>query len=470
MVKAPNERHSKPRRDPVTIDLKAESASSASSAGSTASAASQAKPDVTPRPAAAAPNVAPSATAKIEDRPATAFGRDAGKAEAPRQPEARIDATGAKPAEAKLSDPKPSDPKPATQTGSVPPRPAPEPQRRGVSALAAGLIGGVVTLAGAGALQWAGVLPAPGAGAVDNSALEAQIVQLKSQIEAIPPPADLGGRIDALTAELADAKTQLAAVASGSNPSPEAAQALESRLKTLETGLASAQGGGAPVDLTPVTERVAAIETAAGAAATSARDAAAAATAVGDRVAVLEKSVGELTGKVAEQAEQPKAALAIAASALKAAIDRGDPFTTEIDTFAAIAPATPELDALRAMAAAGVASDETITAAFPEAAAAMIAAGQARDPNAGFFDKLVSSAQSLVQVRPVGMVEGEGAGETVARMEVHLNKGDYPAAISEYDKLPEPARAAGAAFIATVKARLAADQASDAILASALKA
>lgn len=445
MVKAPNVRHSKPRRDPVTIDLKAE-------------AATPSEPPA--RPAAAAPNVAQSASAPIDDKPAMAFGRDAGKTETPRPMDQKTD-TAAKPA----------DPKPASPAGSsVPPRPAPQPERRGgLSAIAAGLIGGVVALAGASALQWGGVLPAPGQAPVDTSALEAQIAQLKGQVEALPAPVDVSGRLDTLAAELNDAKAQIAAAAGG-NPSPEAAQALENRLKALETGLASAQGGGAPVDLAPVNDRITAVEAAAAEAGKSAADAAAAANAAGERIGALEKAVGDLTGKVAEQAEQPKAALAIAASALKAAIDRGDPFTTEIDTFAAIAPAAPELDALRAMAATGVPSQEAIKAAFPDAAAAMVAAGRTQDPNAGFFDKLMSSAQSLVQVRPVGMVEGAGAGETVARMEVHLNKGDYPAVVAEYDRLPEPAKAAGAAFIATVKARLAADQAADALLANALKA
>ena len=54
MVKAPNVRHSKPRREPVTIDLKAEAATPAPES-------SAAKPENPQRPAAAAPNVTQSA-------------------------------------------------------------------------------------------------------------------------------------------------------------------------------------------------------------------------------------------------------------------------------------------------------------------------------------------------------------------------------------------------------------------------
>lgn len=250
MVKAPNVRHSKPRREPVTIDLKAEAA--------TPSEPPAAKPEPAPRPAAAAPNVAQSASAPIDDKPAMAFGRDAGKTETPRPMDQKPDAAS-KPAEAK-----PADPKSASPAGSsVPPRPAPQPERRGgLSAIAAGLIGGVVALAGAGALQWGGVLPAPGQAAADTSALEVQIAQLKRQLDTQPAPVDVSGRLDALVAELNDAKAQIAAAAGG-NASPEAAQALENRLKALETGLASAQGGGAPVDLAPVNDRITAAEAAA---------------------------------------------------------------------------------------------------------------------------------------------------------------------------------------------------------------
>jgi hypothetical protein len=179
----------------------------------------------------------------------------------------------------------------------------------------------------------------------------------------------------------------------------------------------------------------------------------------------------EISGKVAEQAEQPKAALAIAASALKAAIDRGEPFTTEIDTFAAVAPPSPEIDQLRQMAAAGVASRAAIEAALPAAASAMVSAGKAQDPNAGFLDKLMSSAQSLVDVRPVGMVEGEGAAEIVCPLWKFISR-----RVIMRRRLPNmtscrrPQRRPAQAFIGIVGARQQADSLADAILASALKA
>ncbi|RWE56827.1 mitofilin family membrane protein, partial [Mesorhizobium sp.] len=188
------------------------------------------------------------------------------------------------------------------------------------------------------------------------------------------------------------------------------------------------------------------------------------------RVAALEQSVSQLSGKVEAQASQPKIALAIAAAALKSALDRGAPFATELDTFAAIAPDAPELAVLRSYAEKGVPTRATIASEVDAAANAMVEAARPVDQDAGFFQSLVSSAQSLVKVRPVGTVEGKGAPETVARMEVAVNQGDYAKALSEYDTLPDASKAAGADFAGKLKARLEVDRQLEALIAGATKA
>jgi hypothetical protein len=456
MVKTPNMRHSSSHREPVTIDLKAESAEKPQSGEAPSRAAE------TSRPAAAAPGVSPQdkkieAGSTAEPKSVQSTKPETGA------PDAATGATASKSDEAGRAQ-SAEQPKPGMKTttsSATPPRAGESPQRGSMPLIAAGLIGGVVALAGGGALQWAGVLPSFGGNGL--AALESRVNELTNQVAAMPAPVDYTGRLDALDQQV---KQAAEAVAGGS---AEAVEAIDARLKGLEDGLAAANSAiaaapaGAPVDLAPVNDRLASVEA-------EAQSGAAALATAGDRIAALEKTVGEISGKVAEQAEQPKAALAIAASALKAAIERGEPFTTEIDTFAAVAPPSPQIDQLRQMAAAGVASRAAIEAAFPAAASAMVAAGKVEDPNAGILDKLISSAQSLVDVRPVGMVEGEGAAEIVARMEVHIKAGDYAAAAAEYDKLPEAAKAAGASFIALVNARQSADSLADAILATALKA
>jgi hypothetical protein len=463
MVNSPKIRHSKPHRDPVTIDLDAEKITTAEQPAADAAASAQQAPKAAD-PMTSKPVTATSEKPLLDDGPKvtpTAAGD-----KPPFGPTGSSPSSAEKPAaDARLDK---ATPPPAASLQSKP-----QPERRGgVSAIAAGIIGGVIALAGGGALQYAGLLPAPGGSEATSgeiAGLRSDLATLREQVDATPPAENFKPRIDELAAALEQVKTQVAAAASGTAASPEAAQALEDRLKAIESAIASAQsaGPGTPVDLGPLQEQMGGLDSAL-AEIKAAGDAATAA--ANEKIAALQAEVSQLTGKVAEQAEQPNAALAIAASALKATIDRGDPFMTEIETYASIAPQSPEIAALRGMAASGVPSRTAIADAFPAAANAMIAAAKAEDPNAGLLDRLVSSAQSLVQVRPVGMVEGEGAPAIVARMEVALHKGDYAATAAEFDNLPDAAKAAGAEFIAKVKARQAADGLVETILSTALKA
>ena len=122
------------------------------------------------------------------------------------------------------------------------------------------------------------------------------------------------------------------------------------------------------------------------------------------------------------------------------------PFEAEIETFAAVAPDAPEIAGLRNYAEAGVPTRADILAETEAAADAMIAAASPPPHDAGFFERLLASAESLVTVRPIGAVEGAGVPETVARMEVAIKAGDLEKAIAEFETLPEAARTAGAAL------------------------
>ena len=85
------------------------------------------------------------------------------------------------------------------------------------------------------------------------------------------------------------------------------------------------------------------------------------------------------------------------------------------------------------------------------------------------FERLLSSAETLVKVRPVGPVEGSGVPETVARLEAALIDGDFARALAEYETLPEASKAAGRSLVDKVRARLAAEQLVEKATAAALK-
>ncbi|TIQ32776.1 MAG: phage tail protein [Mesorhizobium sp.] len=490
MVKTPKVRHSKSRREPVTIELepgavsriadedaaKAETSTGQTDEAKAEEAAAASQPEAPEEPIHAE-------QADIEPwEHADSARAGTGGSEAKRKDEAEAPYPGGE--EAPKSEPKGFgyDFEDASAAGASAAAAAPRPSaassndrvaaasgRAGVRTIAAGVIGGVIALAGAGLLQAVGLLGSPASGGSSLDGVNGEIASLKGEIAVLKQAGDTGAsaKVDGLSSALDQVKSDVAALKSSAGQSGDgtAIKALNDKVGQIETAVADLQkaGGAAPVDLGPLNEKLAGLD----ALVKSAGDAA---KAEDGRIAALEQSVQQLSGKVEAQASQPKIALAIAASALKAALDRGAPFATELDTFAAIAPDAPEIAVLRSYAEKGVPTRATIASEVEAAANAMVEATTPVDQNAGFFQSLVSSAESLVKVRPVGTVEGKGAPETVARLEVAVNQGDYAKALGEYDTLPDAAKSAGADFAGKLKARLEVEKQIDALIAGATKA
>lgn len=483
MVKTPKMRHSKSRREPVTIELEPGAVSRiADEEAATPQAAAEETPAEVPEepvhadqtdlePWEHADAVAGSAEA---DAPTD----DGTKAAEPELPYPGSDAP---PPRAKAFDYSFEDA--TTRTAETKEAPgkaeargesmAVQPKRGGLNGIAAGIIGGVIALVGAGGLQFAGLLGAPGSGAgVSLDGVNGEIASLKTEIAGLKETSgntDASAKVDGLSAALDQVKTDIAAlkstVQSGGTGDAAGLAALADKVKQMETAVAALgkAGSTAAVDLGPLNEKLAGLDA-------LVKSAGEAATAQDGRLTALEQSVSQLSGKVEAQAGQPKIALAIAASALKAALERGAPFAAELETFAAISPDAPQLATLRTYAEKGVPTRTEIASRMDAAANAMVAAATPVDENAGFLQNLLSSAESLVKVRPIGAVQGPGAPETVARIEVAVNQGDYAKALSEYDTLPQAAKAAGADFAGKLKARIEVETQVDALISGAMKA
>ncbi len=496
MVKTPKMRHSKNRREPVTIELEPGAVSRIVDAD--AAKADGASSDVAETPAESVvheePTVVADAQPETPDEPVHADQADlepwehsdASAQAAPESDDAKASAQAAQPyptasdapPRARTSDysfedasPKSSAQKETPKTAEVRNQPmAAQPKRS--NGIAAGIIGGVIALAAAGGLQFAGVLGAPGSGTVSLDGVNGEIASLKSEIADLREASGNGAataKVDGLSSALDQVKADVAALKSaveqGGAGDNAGLAALGDKVKQIETAVAalSQAGGAAPVDLAPLNEKLAGLDA-------LVKSAGEAAKAQEGKIAALEQSVSQLAGKVEAQASQPKIALAIAASALKAALDRGAPFAAELETFAAISPDAPEIAVLRPYAEKGVPTRTEIAGEADAAANAMVAAATPVDENAGFFQNLLASAESLVKVRPIGAVEGAGAPETVARIEVAVNQGDYAKALSEYATLPEAVKAAGADFAGKLKARIEVETQVDALIAGAMKA
>lgn len=438
MVTGKPPRHSKSTAEPVTIDLDAKDVKDIGKEKDTPSldapVTTGSEADKTPsEPAttgseAQAPKPVWEDAAKkpIEPEPNLPKASDAPKSDEKAEPAAKEPAekkstvppmTGAsfKSDKTTAQPPKAEAPKPTADSTpfATPPLNAKTHDSKGSSSsglLAAGIAGGLIALLAAGSMQYAGYLPssATNTGSSELSALKAEVANLRQQIATAQP-----------------------AAADNS--------ALEARLAALESSAAS--GGGDVADkLTSLEATVATLQSE-----KAAQEAA---------NADLTRRLGEAETKINEPRDDIEVARAIASAGLKAAIDRGGPFLTELDTLSRVTPDDPAIQSLKPFAATGVPSRSELTREFPDVANAMLASLDQTDPNQGIIDRLAESALSLVKVRPVGNVGGEGADAKIARIEDKLRNGDLKGAALEWDGLAEAAKAASADFKTSLDARI----------------
>ncbi|MBD8555479.1 COG4223 family protein [Rhizobium sp. CFBP 8762] len=302
------------------------------------------------------------------------------------------------------------------------------PSRSG--SLAAGIVGGLVALLAAGGLQYAGVLPAvsPDRGTTTSAtdpAIAQEIEAIKAQLAAPgaqAQPVDLSP-VETRLSEL-EAKLANAAPAGEATPSPEI-PALQSSVEKLMGDIDSVR-----------TELRQSIDTQN----TSNTDFA-------NRLYAAEE-------KLKETASPAQVERVAAATALKAAVEHGGSFLTELDGLAKAAPDDEAISALRSDAASGLASRAELARDFPKAADAMLLAINQPGPDQGVMARLWYSAASTVRVRPVGNVEGTEPEAVIARIEDKLNNGDVKGAALEWDALPPAAQTAGAPFKTRLDQRL----------------
>ncbi|MVO94119.1 hypothetical protein FML87_15900 [Rhizobium leguminosarum bv. phaseoli] len=395
MVSGNPPRHSKSADEPVTIDLDAQEFAAAADTekpvdNETADADSTAAADV-----GLPPETETASHAEYEEKPV-------------------MDAPEEEPA--------------APESSFTPPPEQPAPKSAGTSGLiAAGIFGGLVALLGAGAIQYAGYLP--GSSAPQTTS---------------PETADLAGEIDGLKQAVAN----LAA-----NPASADNGELEKRVAALETA-AKAPAVAAPADSVNVealNQKIAELTGQVDQLRSTLAQSSEQQTTNGADIA---KRLEEAEKKLNEPREDVAVAQAIAAAALKAAIDRGGPFLAELDTFAGVAPDDPAVADLRAFAETGIPSRAELVGEVPDVATAIVEAVNQPDPNQSWSDRLMSSAKSLVSVRPVGNIEGESVEAIAARMEDKVKSGDLPGASAEWNNLPALGKQASTAFKQSLEARI----------------
>ncbi|KQW28034.1 hypothetical protein ASE36_16415 [Rhizobium sp. Root274] len=293
--------------------------------------------------------------------------------------------------------------------------------------IASGIFGGLIALALAGSMQYAGVVPgigpqqqAPAAvnDGTELEALKAEIARLANAPATSATDPALVERIAALEAKAGNAET---------TPSIDPAV-----VEGLRTQLA-----GAEQSIAALREQIA------------------------SNAKTLDESqtrLSEAERKIEEPRSDVEMARAIALAGLKTAIDRGGPFLSELDALKSVSPEDPAIAPLSRMASAGLPSRSNLSRDFSQISDDILTAINQPDAGEGWTDRLLASAKSLVKVRPVGNVEGETPEAIVARVENKLQNGDLKGASLEWETLPEAGKAASADFGQALKNRIEAEE------------
>ena len=308
---------------------------------------------------------------------------------------------------------------------------------------------------------------------------------------ATPPPAaaaiDLGPiaqRIGALE-PLGQRISALEPLAQRLQAAEQALQRVEARVVAVEARPAPATGAGpaasagtqppppsgtpAPVDLTPVQTALAQLrrdlDQLAQRPAAAATPAAPAAPPVDlsplqGEITRIAGALTALTGRVNALPQTPGidrlGALAVAATALKSAVDRGGPFNTELDAVRTLGVTGTDIAALTSRAAQGVPSVQALMRSFQSLSRPVLDA--ATPAGETTIDRLVQGASRLVTVRPAGETPGESPAALVSRIEAKLARNDLAGALADLQLLPDPAKRVAAQFSGDLAARVEAER------------
>jgi len=179
----------------------------------------------------------------------------------------------------------------------------------------------------------------------------------------------------------------------------------------------------------------------------------------------------QTTARSAAAGSDRASRLAVAASALRNAVEHGDPFTAELAIVKPLAPDANAIAALEPFAASGVPGNAALGQELAAIVRPMLGANGAAPRDGNFLDRLQANAQKLVRVRPIDAEpRGDDRAAMLTRVEQRATQGNIAGALTELNKLPAEARAPAQAWIAKTEARNKAIEASRRLAADAVAA
>lgn len=345
--------------------------------------------------------------------------------------------------------------------------------------LVSGLAGGIAAAAVAGGAWFYGLLPLPAPQGAQSAGQQTAAPAVDTTVakrlgEAEAAIKDITARLN--TAEKALASKPAAPISNPPAPSaaPAAAPAPSAGTTTSTASLAvtarqegntKPDAGEAPIsglksDLADAARRLGLLETAIKAPRLTAEDMAPLAERIGKLEADLARAktaLGDVAAQAKAAAVDPRSAAAMAVLSLRARLDRGAPFATELTSTKALVKDPARLAWLDAYAADGLPTVAVLRDRFA-ALAPKLSQSAAPAADKPLLERLTDSAQRIVRLRPVGETSGDDAGAIIARIEARLAKADLPGSISELAKLPPAAQDALAGWRKLAEARIKADQ------------
>ncbi|GHA23581.1 hypothetical protein GCM10007989_18830 [Devosia pacifica] len=313
--------------------------------------------------------------------------------------------------------------------------------------------GGVLGLAAAYAIAWAGMWPVP----ADNSTdpLEQQLTTLSdSQQEIQQSLSALETRIEEapdVEQRLSDVEQVVAALPEPTNGSADVSglsaslEEVQQRLEELEAGA----GGAASGDTAALSEAQGAIDQ------------------LSSQLAELEQTLGAQQTEIGELSAAADDAgpdtlvsairLPLVLSSLETAFNSGRAFTEELDALGTTLPELAIPDALSDAADTGLARPDQVASAFRSAMPDMLAR-QPVDENADWTARTGAWLQSVLAIRPSGEVAGETPQAVLSQVEAALARQDFIEARDLLATLPEPMLAAAGDVTDMVARQAAADE------------
>lgn len=347
--------------------------------------------------------------------------------------------------------------KPSPKARAVPPQTSDSDLKGFATHLAAGLLGGLIAVVGLPLFWDVGGKSTP----PDISALETRLVRL----ETAPPQ-------DAVQAEritrLEDALKTMAQTAKEDGSVADAAavsQQIHEAEERLQARIDESVGSGQTADaeaMQQIQSEIAALKgkvVALGETASGDQSSAPEIMALSERLVALEAAVPNLVGAIdKEMAGTRSAALALAFSNLRAAVNEGRPYATELTTIRSLAPGAADLGILPDHAEKGIPTVPGLVRSFRTAKETLLTS-EAEPADDSFLGSLMTSAQSLVKVRRVdGNPTGNAPGDVVARAEAALDRGQLAEAVAEIGALKDDSGENFSAWLKDARARLSADE------------